>query len=410
MIINALCELHRNLSPEALSIGEYKAKKSSRSNPPPEPKSGTEKRVLQSVFTTTPKKTSIYLESAARFVLTVFHYQNEGKEKILAAARDERRRLHKYAYSLIASATAPELVRRAFYSAGLTKAAGFPDECESEMIIAGTPLALTRAHPVVIMRTMTAFLGFQVFDQVESWLMEHFSDKGDEEEELIIPGDLSEILADKSLSPGWVDLALRMAGHQLVAASLAGCPRDTVDLIKTLCYSRLGGAMLDWNIREARSRLSSDELSDAQSAFMELLGSVDDERSPALRREEDWTSGVDESLVADISNLILELDERVLRSVISSLDPALVASLIQAMEPIAHDRLFSSAASSRSKKILNALESASPLSLNELTRNAQIFAQKVLSELSPKNRRVSGRSLQLSAELRQHLTSILSRE
>jgi hypothetical protein len=239
--------------------------------------------------------------------------------------------------------------------------------------------------------------------------LEHFGEQGEEDEELIIPGDLSEILSDKRISPGQINLAIHMAGNQLVAASLAGCPRHTVDLVKSLAYSRLGGALLDWNIREARSRLSSDELSDAQSAFMELLGSLD-EPNPAELRQEDWSSGVDESLVADISDLILELDERVLKSVVAGLEPALLASLIQAMEPIAHDRLFSCAPSSRSKKILNALEAATPLSLNELTRRAQIFAQKVLSELAPKTRHGAARSLQLSASLRQHLTSILSRE
>ena len=239
---------------------------------------------------------------------------------------------------------------------------------------------------------------------------EHFSQRTEEDEELIIPGDLSEILSDTRLSPGQIDMAVRMAGNQLMAASLAGCPRQTVDLVKTLSYSRLGGALLDWNIREARARLSSDELSDAQSAFLELLGSLD-EPNPAELRQEDWSSGIDESLVADISNLIMELDERILKSVVAALDPALIASLIQAMEPIAHDRLFSCAPSSRSKKILNALEVAQALSLNEITRRAQIFAQKVLSELTPKtSKRGAGRSLQLSASLRQNLTSILSRE
>lgn len=409
MIINSLCELHRNLSLEVKKGGAEKSKT------PPRPKNAQAQQEkpdpihLQSRFAAAPKKTAIYLELAARFVTNVWHYQKEGKERILSAAREEKRRLVKYSYSLIASSTAPELVRQAFCSAGLSSAAGYPDECESEMFITGTRLAITKAHPVVIMRSMTAYLGLQVFDQVESWLLEHFGEQGEEDEELIIPGDLSEILSDKRISPGQINLAIHMAGNQLVAASLAGCPRHTVDLVKSLAYSRLGGALLDWNIREARSRLSSDELSDAQSAFMELLGSLD-EPNPAELRQEDWSSGVDESLVADISDLILELDERVLKSVVAGLEPALLASLIQAMEPIAHDRLFSCAPSSRSKKILNALEAATPLSLNELTRRAQIFAQKVLSELAPKTRHGAARSLQLSASLRQHLTSILSRE
>ena len=409
MIINALCDVHRNLNLETKKGAADKSKSTSGRKNPTGGQAKARAEVLQSRFAATPKKTAIYLELAARFVLSVSQLQREGSKMIVAAAREERRRILKFSYSLIASSTAPELVRQAFHSAGLSSTAGYPDVCESEMFITGTRLAIAKAHPVAIMRSMTAYLGLQVFDQVESWLLEHFGQQEEDDEELIIPGDLSEILSERRLSPGQIDLAVRMAGQQLMAASLAGCPRQTIDFVKFLAYSRLGGALLDWNIREARSRLSSDELSDAQSAFMELLGSLD-EPSPAELRQEEWSSGVDESLVADISSLIMELDEKVLKSVVAGLDPALLASLIQAMEPIAHDRLFSCAPSSRSKKILNALEAAQTLSLNELTRRAQIFAQKVLSELAPRNRRGAARSLQLSASLRQHLTSILSRE
>lgn len=409
MIINALCELHRNLNLEPRKGGTERTKAGPGRKSSAEGQAQAQAEQLQSRFAAMPKKTAIYLELAARFVLSVSQFQKEGRERIVAAAREERRRLLKFSYSLIASSTTPELVRQAFHSAGLSSTAGYPDECESEMFITGTRLAIAKAHPVVIMRTMTAYLGLQVFDQVESWLLEHFGQQAKEDEELIIPGDLSEILSENRLSPGQIDQAVRMAGQQLTAASLAGCSRQTIDLVKSLAYSRLGGALLDWNIREARSRLSSDELSDAQSAFMELLGSLD-EASPTELQQEAWSSGVDESLVADISGLILELDEKVLKSVVAGLEPALLASLIQAMEPIAHDRLFSCAPSSRSKKILNALEATQMLSLNELTRRAQLFAQKVLSELAPKTRRGAARSLQLPASLRQHLTSILSRE
>jgi hypothetical protein len=153
------------------------------------------------------------------------------------------------------------------------------------MFITGTRLAITKAHPVVIMRSMTAYLGLQVFDHVESWLLEHFGEQGEEDEELIIPGDLSEILSDKRISPGQINLAIHMAGNQLVAASLAGCPRHTVDLVKSLAYSD----------SEARSwtgifgRRGPDSLPTsfryAQSAFMELLGSLDEPNPAELRQE-----------------------------------------------------------------------------------------------------------------------------
>jgi hypothetical protein len=402
MIINSLCRTHRTLRLGGKPFVPEKIERAKRSEAP--------KNVWPTIFAPSPRKTAFYLESAKRFVSTVSQYQRGGKEEILAAARDEKRRLHKFAYSMIASASPPDLVWPAFVTAGLSGKTASQEECENEMIIAGTQLALKNAHPILIMRTMTAFLGFSVFDSVESWLAERFGGGKDEEEELIIPGDLSEILSTRPFSSGQISLAVHLAGPQLVAATLAGCPRDTIDLIKSMAYSPLGEILLDRDIGDARNSLSSDELSDAQNAFVELLTSLDEEPAAAVRsEEEDWQMGADEGLVSDISSLILELDERALKSVVSSLDPKLVASLIQAMEPIAHDRLFSCVASGRSKKILDALEASSPLSTNELTRRAQIFAQKVLAEIAPRGKTL-GASLQLSAKLRQLLTSILSRE
>ena len=270
-------------------------------------------------------------------------------------------------------------------------------------------LVLANAHPIVVMRTMTAFMGFQVFDETGTWLKERTADKVPESDELIIPGDLPEILLSSTLPASAVRQALHLAGPQLVAATLAGCPGEIIDHIKALDYSELWSMLLDWEISEARYRLSSDELADAQSAFAELLASTGDLESAAALEEEAWQMGVDESLVADISNLIMELDEKLLKTILSNMDPKLAAALIQAMEPIAHDRIFSSIGSSRGKKLLDALEAASPLSTPELTRKAQAFAQRVLSEIAPRGK-VLGGTLQMSARLRQALTAILSRE
>jgi hypothetical protein len=368
------------------------------------------KDIWPTIFGSNHRRTTIYLESARRFVIAISQYQAGGKDQFLTLTHDEKRKLHKFAYSFIASSSPAEQVRSAFITAGLSGKAAPQEECEAEMIIAGTQLALRNAHPVIILRTMTAFLGFSVFDAVEKWLTDYFGTDRRKDEELIIPGDLSEILPGKNVAPGMVGRAIRLAGPQLVAATLAGCPGETIDYIKSLAYSPLGGILLDWDIRNARNRLSSEELSDAQNAFIELLTSLHEEPAETAGHEgEHWQMDVDKDLVADISNLILELDEHVLKSVISALDPKIAASLIQAMEPIAHDRLFSCVASSKSKKILDALEASAPLSTNELTRRAQVFAQKVLSEIAPKNKTL-GKSLPLPAMIRQLLTSILSRE
>jgi len=357
-----------------------------------------------------PRRTNTLIESAKRFTLVMNQFQIAGKDQLLAVSHDEKKKLHKFAYSLIASASPSDSVRQAFVAAGLCGNTPPQEDFEAEMIIAGTELALKNAHPIVIMRTMTAFLGFSVFDLVEKWLIENFNSDKNEDEELIIPGDLPDIVPGKNTSPGSISQAVRLAGPQLMAATLAGCPGQTIEYIKSLAYTPLGQILIDWDIRNARSKFSSEELTDAQNAFIELLTSFRTEPNPDMGSEaEEWLMDVDEGLVSDISNLILELDEHVLKSVVSAMNPKLAASLIQAMEPIAHDRLFSCIASSKSKKILDALENSVPLSNNELTRRAQIFAQKILSEIAPRNKTL-GKSLPLPAKLRQLLTSILSRE
>lgn len=411
MIINGLSRTHRRMgisldlietkgTPEEAGTAAARAAKVD----------SNDQGIWPTLFRLTPRKRTICLESAKRFVQAVC---GEGvladRERMAVAAREEKRRLHKFAYSLIASGSRPEVVRQAFVNAGFLRLGTLADSCETEMIIAGTQLVLANAHPIVVMRTMTAFMGFQVFDETGAWLKERNAGTVPESDELIIPGDLPEILLSSTLPASAVRQALHLAGPQLVAATLAGCPREIIDHIKTLDYSELGSMLLDWEISEARYRLSSDELADAQSAFAELLASTGDLESAAALEEEAWQMGVDESLVADISNLIMELDEKLLKTILSNMDPKLAAALIQAMEPIAHDRIFSSIGSSRGKKLLDALEAASPLSTPELTRKAQAFAQRVLSEIAPRGK-VLGGTLQMSARLRQALTAILSRE
>lgn len=413
MTINSLCRMHRQFFRlGGAPIAEKTLRKADSGH--------SEQESLSTIFESNTRKTSAYLESAKRFVLAVGEYQsdkshNAGEAGLSGSMRDEKKRLHKFAYSLIvsgrnASASPTGYVRSAFVAAGLSGKVPIHEECEVEMIIAGTELALRKAHPIIMMRTMTAFLGFSVFDAVEKWLTEHFDVKKGAGEELIIPGDLPDMLQERSSLKGSICHTMRLAGPQLVAATLAGCPRETIEYIKSISRSRLGAALLEWEIGDARNRLSSEELSDAQNAFLELLSSIrpDAEDGSAWGTAE-GPNDIDEGLVSDISNLILELDEHLLKSVVSDSDPKIVASLIQAMEPIAHDRLFSCVASSRSKKILDALEASVPLSGNELTRRAQMFAQKVLSEFTPRKKPL-GKTLPLPASIRQILSSILSRE
>jgi hypothetical protein len=323
--------------------------------------------------------------------------------------REEKRRILKFSLSLIASSIQQDKVRQSFITAGLLGKDSPCDECEAYMLVTGTSLALQNVHPIIIMRAMTAYLGFSYFTATEEWLIQKLGTKIPDTEELIIPSELPDAIAFSDKNPGPLVQAVRLAGLQLLAAAFAGCPKETCQTIKGLAFNPLGSIILDDEMENARNRLSSDELSDAQHAFLELMESLKDSTSMMVTEEESWKKSINEGLTGEISELILELDSRVLRSVISSLDPRLVASLIQTMEPIAHDRLFTSIGSNKGKKILDALEASAPLNTNELTRLAQTFAQKVLAEIAPKSKTL-GRSFPLPARVRQLLSAILSRE
>ena len=405
MIVNTLCGTHA----EIFRRGGLPDKDQAARLAGAAGESGKPDDPWPTVYALSTRKIASCLESAKRFTLALERYRSEGKARLGEEMREEKRRLLKFSYSVLEASMPVEQVRKAFAAAGFIGKSPPEEECEAEMLIAGVKLALKNAHPIVAMRAMTAYLGYSVFDGTEKWILERFGGQQDKGEELIIPGDLPDLLLGREASPGAISQAARIAGPQLVSACLAGCPKEAIDYVLSLICTPVGAILLEGEIRSARNRLSSEELSDAQNAFLELLASLGGDSRPQAGEEGQWSPEIDRSLVVDVSNLILELDEHLLKTVLTALDPRLLASLMQAMEPMAHDRLLSTIAPGKSRKVLDALEKAVPLSNNELTRSAQIFAQRVLAEIAPKVKPF-GKSLSLPARIRQVLSSILSRE
>ncbi|MCX7027350.1 MAG: hypothetical protein NT061_07705 [Spirochaetes bacterium] len=396
MIVNALCRtydaLHQPKPAKTIQPGE---------------KSG------DTIFGLSARRITSAFETAKKFVSALITIREGGKERLSEILQNEKKKSLKFSLSLLASPLPEEKIRGAYAEAGLAGSDDRAEECENVMLMTGVRLAVGNAHPITIMRAMTAYLGFGVFDAAETWLLQRFAPQVDEEEDLIVPGELPDLVAELDGNPGLLSQGFRLAGPKLIAAALAGCPKETNEVMKSAALSRLGCLLLDAEIIDARNRLSSDELADAQDAFCALLNSLNKPGHHLEGTEEEWGKRVDKSvdknLVSDLTELIMELDRKSLRTVMTGLEPDLAATLIQTMTPVAHDRLFSVIPQSRSKRILDALEAASPLSAVELTRSAQLFAQKVLAELVPKTKSL-GKALPLPAKLRQALTAILSRE
>lgn len=359
-------------------------------------------------FRLTEKDVSSLLETAKRFALSVLQYRQGGNETIVAAIRDEKSKAVRFAYSLLISRTPPHHVREAFVSAGFSNLPSKKEACEVYMLIAGVSYALNNAHCIVLMEAMCAFLGLEASEAAEKWMIQDLPRGRKRESELIMPGELPEVLVSRCREPGVIDLALRLTGLQFVAAALAGCPDETIGAVKAQ-YSELGARMLEEEIGNSYDRLSTDEIADAQSALLELVDSIQREKLVVSRDEEAAVMNIDSDLVSDITNLVLELDEKLLKTVATAMDPRSLAMLIQAMEPLAHDRLLFTMGKSKESKVLNALEISVPAANVDLVRKAQLFAQNILAAVAPRNRE-PGKKLQLPLNIRNLLTSILSRE
>lgn len=227
-------------------------------------------------------------------------------------------------------------------------------------------------------------------------------------EELIIPGDMPEILSHYSRMKSGLERSVRTAGMELSAAALAGCPRENILAVKRI-FGAIGGAIFEDNLISARNRLSSDELEDAQNAFLELLQATEISETAETDKEQQEYKSIDTSIVRDLTDLVIELDPKVLKAIGSAMSPTDLASLLQGMEPLAHERILSLIGTSKEKRVIDSLESSSPLDDVAMLREAQIFAQRILSFFTPR-RNDLGKPLPLTSKVRQLLSSILGRE
>ena len=170
--------------------------------------------------------------------------------------------------------------------------------------------------------------------------------------------------------------------------------------------------MLGDSIRSYRARLSTDEIADAQAAFSELIRALKadrDLRVPVKESDDDAESLLDPDLVEDLSDLILELDQKLLKSIIAPISASRLAVLFPTMSPAARDRILKESGTMKESRIINALEDMDQMGIHELTREAQSFAQRVLTAFAPRGV-TRGRQIPVPAKVRSLLSALLARE
>ena len=364
------------------------------------------------------KKTALF-DVAARFSLTVEKAmqgpstdpESWNMSVIAQAAETESRKPARAALNLLASRTHPEAVWPSLMARHALRLDDQGDRLEAEMVAAGAIAALRGLHPFIVMRVMASRLGQEYQEHATEWIQDRLRRRKIPPEQLIVPGELPELLDEIAADPTLLELALRAAGRDMAAAALSGCPEEYIRAARA-SFGRIGGAVLGDAVRAYRARLSTDEIADAQAAFAELIHALREDRelrAPEQVAEPEPETTLDPSLMEDLSDLILELDPKTLKSVIAPLSAPRAAALLQTMSPAARDRTLALAGSMKERRIINALEDMEQPGVLELTREAQAFAQKVLATLAPRGV-TPGRRIPVPAKVRALLSALLARE
>jgi hypothetical protein len=317
------------------------------------------------------QKSDALFELAARIALIA--EQSRVSDTALAkASRTERRKILKAGLEIIASGADAEGLSRAL-TAAFPRPEGDPGaELERMLILSGLRGIAADEHYSIVMRRMTAFLGPGCFDKTESWLLERARRRKSREESLVVPGELPDVIRILAMDKRNLERSLRASGRDIAAAALAGCPQESMDLARPL-YGRIGASALEDEVAHLRSRLSGDEIAQAQSAFLEVLRNLEERGELRLGPEEELSA--DPAFISALTKAVLGLDAAVIKAAFRTAEGAIIATSMQGMEPEAHDHILEALSKKEIRRILNAIDDADPL-----PRHAVQGAGKELAE------------------------------
>ena len=302
------------------------------------------------------KKDALF-ELAAR--VGVLAEQARSSSSALARAADkERRKPLKAGLELVAAGAGGDGLDRGLEASVPRPRADAGAELEWVLVRAGLRGIAADEHYSVIMRRMTAFLGPEYFDKAETWLADRAKRRKTRTEVLVVPGELPDVIRILAMDKRNLERALRAAGRDIAAAALAGCPQESMDLVRPL-FGKIGAAALEDDAAQLRSRLSGDEIEQAQATFLEVVRSLEERGELRLSPEDELTA--DPAFVAAITKAVLGLDSSVLKGAIHSAQGVLVAKAMQGMEPVAHDHILEALTKKEIKRILDAVDNSDPL-------------------------------------------------
>jgi hypothetical protein len=303
------------------------------------------------------QKEDALFELATRIGL-VAEQSRSSEGAIAKAASAERRKSLKAGLQLVASGVDAEGLDRALAPLAPRPDADPGARLEWMMVRAGLRGIAADEHYSVIMRRMTAFLGPGYFDKAEAWLLERSKRRKARAESLVVPGELPDVIRILAMDQRNLERALRASGRDIAAAALAGCPQESMDLARPL-YGRIGASALEDEAARLRSRLSGDEISQAQTAFLEVLRNLEERGELRLDPEEELSA--DPEFISALTKAVLGLDAAVIKSAFKTSKGVLIATAMQGMEPEAHDHILEALSKKEMRRILDAIDDSDPL-------------------------------------------------
>ncbi|MDA8426814.1 MAG: hypothetical protein M0Z80_11820 [Treponema sp.] len=322
------------------------------------------------------QKRDALFELATRIAAIAERSRAFEREALAEAALVESRKILRAGLELASTGAEMEAIEAAF-AANPPFARADPGEAlELNVTLVGLRGLLAREHPYSIMRRMSARLGIEYFDKTEAWILSRIGRRRARSEPLIVPGELPDVIRALALDPRSLELGLRAAGRELAAAALAGCPQESIDLAKP-CFGRIGAAILEDDVAHLRSRLSGDEISEAQAAFAEVVRTLAERGRLKLGEEADFNAPP--AFVAALTKAVLSLDDRVLKAGLRGLDGAVLAVAMQGMEPGAHDRILGVLAKRDERRLLDAIDDALPLESRTIQEAGRRLSTKLLA-------------------------------
>jgi hypothetical protein len=285
--------------------------------------------------------------------------QSRSSETALAkAAATERRKSLKTGLELAAAGLDAEGLDRALASAAPRPEVDPGAALEWALVRVGLRGIASDEHYSLVMRRMTAFLGPAYFDKAEAWLLERAKKRRARPESLVVPGELPDVIRILAMDKRNLERVLRTSGRDIAAAALAGCPQESMDLVRPL-YGRIGASALEDEAAHLRARLSGDEIAQAQTALLEVLRNLEERGELSLGPEEELSA--DPAFISALTKAVLGTDATEIKSAFRLAEGSLIATAMQGMEPEAHDHILEALPKKEIRRILDAIDDADPL-------------------------------------------------